>query len=292
MSHSSRVAEWDGFVNCDSRRTAEDNARRTDPPRWQPSDHMVRLTSTIEADIIPRLLLAHDLGAPGRAQNPPPQDSLSPVAVSHFVAALLGPDVDKPQEIIDGYIARGISLKVILLDLMTPAARNLGDMWTADLCNFVDVTLGVSRMQSILRRQSGQVGMGYESVGLGHRALLVPAPGEQHTFGLKIVREFLQRDGWDVNCEFNASVDSVIQAVTDTYFDFVGFSLSGETLLDDLKCTIELTRRASLNTSIRVMVGGVIFAQRPALAKRIGADFFANDAQEAVGAANHWLRLN
>jgi MerR family transcriptional regulator, light-induced transcriptional regulator len=291
MSHSGRVAEWEGFVGCESR-TKDDKSKCVNRTEWRSSDNLVRLTSTIEADVIPRLLLAHTETVLRREDSAPSGNTLSSAAIDHFVAALLGPDVEKPQEIIDAYISRGLSLKVILLELMAPSARQLGDMWTADLCNFVEVTLGVSRMQNILRRQSGQMGMGYESAGCGHRALLVPAQGEQHTFGLKIVREFLQRDGWDVTCEFDGSTEGVVRTVRNNYFDFVGFSLSGESLLDDLKCTIELTRQASLNASIRVMVGGVLFAQSPSLARRVGADFFANDAQEAVSAANHWLRLN
>ena len=44
--------------------------------------------------------------------------------------------------------------------------------------------------------------------------MLVPAPGEQHTFGLRVVEEFLLRDGWEVRSNLRASEDEVVQLVS------------------------------------------------------------------------------
>jgi MerR family transcriptional regulator, light-induced transcriptional regulator len=163
-------------------------------------------------------------------------------------------------------------------------------MWTADLCTFVDVTLGLSRMHKMLRRFSGGLGIETDGPGAGHNALLVPAPGEQHTFGLRIVEEFLLREGWNVRSNLKATYDETIDLVASNYFDMIGFALSGETLLKPLISVITAVRQASQNCSIRVIVGGVIFVEQPELYRRVGADAFARDAVDAVRQANAWVQ--
>jgi methanogenic corrinoid protein MtbC1 len=147
-------------------------------------------------------------------------------------------------------------------------------------------------MHSLLRRLSGDIGVNDNRAVRGRRALLVPAPGEQHTFGLRIVEEFLLRDGWTVRAKLNASLDETAAIVESEDFDFVGFTLSGEVLVSALREAISVTRRTSKNRSIRVIVGGVAFAEQPALVESVGADALALKAEEAVNQARQWALLN
>ena len=50
--------------------------------------------------------------------------------------------------------AQGVSLESLYLDLLAGAARRLGEWWASDLCDFADVTVGVGRLQQILRELS------------------------------------------------------------------------------------------------------------------------------------------
>jgi methanogenic corrinoid protein MtbC1 len=183
-------------------------------------------------------------------------------------------------------------MPTVLLGLMAPAARLLGDMWSADLCDFVDVTLGLSRMQQILRRFSMAGVNGSGAVAKGRQALLVPAPGEQHTFGLRVVEEFLLRDGWTVRSNLRATELDVMSLIAEEDYDFVGFTLSGETLIDALASAIGKVRETSGSNRLRVLVGGVIFSEHPELVRQVGADGYAHDAVEAVALANQWARAS
>jgi methylmalonyl-CoA mutase cobalamin-binding subunit len=179
-------------------------------------------------------------------------------------------------------------IETLLLHVMAPAARHLGDMWTADLCDFVDVTLALSRLNQILRR----IGTGFRDPihesEQERRALLVPTPGEQHTFGLRIVEEFLLRDGWHVRSNLRADRDEIVDLAAEDDYQVVGFSLSGELLLGELAGVIRDVRRSSQNRTIRVIVGGVIFHEHPHLLGIVDADAIAFDAQHAVSLANKW----
>jgi methanogenic corrinoid protein MtbC1 len=120
------------------------------------------------------------------------------------------------------------------------------------------------------------------------RALLVPAPGEQHTFGLRVVEEFLLRDGWEVRSNLRASHEEIVQLAAEEDYDFVGFSISGERLLPALLSVIERVRKVSRNRGLRIMVGGVAFIGHPELVKQVDADAAIFDAQQAVAMANEW----
>ena len=161
-------------------------------------------------------------------------------------------------------------------------------MWTADQVSFVDVTLGLSRIQQVLRQVRGMAGGRHVADTTRGRALLVPAPGEQNTFGLRVVEEFLLRDGWEVRSNLRAGAEDVLELIGDEHYDFVGFSLSGEVLLPALQSVIGQLRKCSRNRAIRVMMGGVLLVEHPEYTSQIDAYAAVHDAQQAVDKANEW----
>jgi len=257
---------------------------------WRSGSRMQELAVTIESGIIPRLLISHGLVDSAASFPPSELVVIGPATVQSFVELLMSKDNIEASDWIDGIIERGVPLEKILLELMAPAARLLGDMWTADLCDFVDVTLGLSRMQQLLRKLGRAAGITEEPSGSCYRALLVPAPGEHHTFGLRVVEEFLLRDGWEVRSHLKATRADISQLASEEYYDIVGFSLSGETLRNSLASAIAEVRQVSQNRTIVVMVGGVMFSRQPHLVAEVGADALASDAQDAVRKANAWAR--
>ena len=59
-------------------------------------------------------------------------------------------------------------------------------------------------------------------------ALLIPVPGEQHTFGLVMVAEFFLRAGWEVHSDPLASNEGVSSAVRNRWFAVAGIALVRE----------------------------------------------------------------
>lgn len=252
--------------------------------------HLQELAVTIESAIIPRLLVNHGLSAPvveNFNRSAPP---IGAAMINSFVTLLISQDNSKAPAFLEGLMDRGIPMERLLLELLAPAARLMGEMWTADLCSFVDVTLGLSRIQQMLRQCRGlSNGQRVAAEGKG-RALLVPAPGEQHTFGLRVVEEFLLRDGWEVRSNLRASEAETVELMREEAYDFVGFSVSVERLLAPLVSAIRNVRKTSRNRSARVMVGGVVFVGHPEYVDLVKADAVIFDAREAVLVANEWYQ--
>ena len=208
--------------------------------------------------------------------------------VETFVHLAFSPDGSDSIQLIEQLLDDGVPAETLMLELLAPAARLMGEKWSGDEANFLDVTLGLSRIQQVLRQFHFPV---LDSLADRGAALLVPVPGEQHVLGLRMVEEFLMRDGWRVRCSPVASMEQLRQLVAADPYDFVGFSISGERLLPALRSAIREVRAASRNRSVRIMVGGVAFAGQGRSVPHIDADAMVGDAHEAVAQAKRWYAL-
>jgi methanogenic corrinoid protein MtbC1 len=203
--------------------------------------------------------------------------------IAEFARIMVDEDVEAGLAFVDLLRARGATPETLLLHLLSPAARLLGDLWRDDLLGFGDVTIGLSRLQQILHRLGSAFHEGGEQLdGHGRRALLASVPGEQHSFGLGVVEEFLRRDGWEVHRHAGGTERELVRSLRGEWFDLVGFSLSGDVLLGALASAIQNLRRASRNRAVKIMVGGRYFNEHPEMVARVGADATAEDGKEAV----------
>jgi MerR family transcriptional regulator, light-induced transcriptional regulator len=181
---------------------------------------------------------------------------------------------------------RGVPSATIFLSLLAPTARRLGDMWLSDQCSFADVTMGLVRLQQIMRGLSASVPR------LTHRShrqpsiLLMRYANEQHTLGLSVVREMFQDAGWRTDLVTISRSDEAGQLLEDEWYDVVGVSLSNDDLLGPLASAISLLRRRSQNQAISVLVGGAAFNGQPGRGALVGADGAPEDGREAVRLAN------
>lgn len=262
----------------------------TDSPAWiqerleRPAaeERMTRLVKTLEAEVIPRLVEAHrampvsDV-VPAACACPPP----TTVEVESFVQLVLRRDDLPISACIETLRDKGMSVEMLYLDLLAPAANHLGVLWVEDLCDFTDVTIALGRLQHLLQELSPAFGTEVEFPANARRALLVPAPGEQHTFGLSMVAEFFMHAGWEVAGSQGAYRDEAVDMVRREWFDVIGFSVGVEARLDWLTSCIASVRQMSRNKDIGVLVGGPVFALNPDYAALVGADATSIDGKQA-----------
>jgi len=246
------------------------------------SDHTVAvLAQAIQHEIIPRLMLAHR--TPIECDVPPEvaKVEVSAEEVATFGQLILTRSEEQALACITRMRAAGAPIEAIYLDLLAPAARYLGVLWEEDLCDFTDVTLGLGHLQKMLRDLNKEVEQSRYPTPNGLSILLVPTPGEQHTFGLSMVAELFRKQGWEVVGGPYDLADSPQVLTGQRAFDVVGFSLATSVNLNNLKKTIAEVRKASKNKGVCIMVGGPLFTLHPEVGSDIGADMVASDAQQA-----------
>jgi methanogenic corrinoid protein MtbC1 len=252
------------------------------------------LARTVEADIIPRLVFALR-----ETKNPASATTANSLKLDEFTQVVLVGNTAEACAYVDEMRSRGLSLEQIYLDLIEPTARRLGDLWNADVCDFIAVTVGVLRLQQVLHEFGLAFRREVEPREHGHRALLIPAPGEKDsfghlmfgTFGLVMAAEFLRRDGWDTYVDSSASSSEAICIVRREWFDVVEMSVTSESRLGDLTAGIRQIRRASRNRAIGVIVSGPVFRDHPEKASSVGADMVAMDGRQAALQADNLMEL-
>ncbi len=250
-------------------------------------ERMASIVRTIEQDIIPRLVQAHRPALQSMPVTVPVR--VAQADVLSFVQAVLAPDDSGWQALTDRLQAEGMAVGDLYLQLLAPAAQELGRMWDEDLCSFTDVTVAVGRVQRVLRALSPAFGHEVDHPQNGRRVLLVPAPGEQHTLGLAMVAEFFRRAGWEVVGDSESRTADPAALVRSEWFDVIGISAGSDARLDWLKSGIGAIRNASRNRSIGVLVGGPSFAADMARVREVGADGTASDGQQAPVMAEQLL---
>lgn len=242
--------------------------------RFRPALQPVAVVKTI----IPKIVLALR-----SAPTPKPVESADrpPTAVEQFAALTLGNDDDAAFGYVQDLLTRGHSVEAVFLDLLAPAARQLGAQWEADVTDFANVTIGVGRLQLIMRRFGDRFAEEANTGHAGESALLTIIPGEQHSFGLSMVAEFFRRAGWNLCTGPFASHQELTSLVQSHWFDIVGFSVSSDRRLDELKKDIQDIRRGSRNKNVGIIIGGPMVIAQPDLVASMGADMMSADATTA-----------
>ena len=244
-----------------------------------PPDIGAVLARTIEAEVIPRLMLAsrRSRGAPApRSPAPTPED------VAEFVRLVLGHAPSAGAAFIETMRARGTSLDAVFLQLFAPAARYLGELWQSDIYDFSEVTIALLTLHTYLRELSPAFEQGCLPAASAPQALLATSPADQHTFGLAILREFVQRAGWNVMTDYPNTAEQLVNMARSAPYQVIGISASCDVSIESLATLIQTIRRAAHNPDLHIMVGGRYFLQHPDVVTRVGADSTAHDGRRAV----------
>jgi MerR family transcriptional regulator, light-induced transcriptional regulator len=268
-------------INTDGAVAQVARPQRSRPPRpiwrFRPTLQPIGVVRTIRTRIIPKIVLA--LRSTPKTPEPAKQEGSN--AIAQFAALVLGDKDAAALAFVREMMTQGTSVESVFLDLLAPTAQHLGELWESDAADFANVTLGVGRLQLIMH-QLGDMFLEQASPSDGgESALLTTIPGEQHSFGLSMVAEFFRRAGWNLCTGPFSSHQELTSLVHNHWFDVVGFSVSSDRRLEELKQDIHDIRRDSRNKNVGIMLGGPMMALDPGLVASMGADIMSLDATTA-----------
>ena len=169
-----------------------------------------------------------------------------------------------------------------LADVYIPAvARRLGEAWQDDSASFAEVTMGVAKLQAILR----EIGAGWaanNSASDSTATLLFILPsGEQHTLGAMIASGWLRRRGISVCLRIAPSLSDLESLLAVRHFDGAMVSIACE---DKLAVCEKLVKKLRDITQgrMRVAVGGAVMERGEDVLAGTGADIVTNDLAVAL----------
>jgi methanogenic corrinoid protein MtbC1 len=248
------------------------------------------ITFAVQTRVVPWMMLAHRVAAaPPRAERTeakPTRDdviALAEAARRNDLAAAIAQ--------VERLCDTGAALDQLYLDLVAPAAALLGQMWHDDTASIAEVTVGLACLQRMVHAFGPAFHQDDLRPDPRRRILLAPLPGEQHSFSLVLVAEFLRRAGWDVDNGRVLSCAELCDVLRREWFALAGLSVSCTNRLDTIAATIHAMRHASRNRGLGIMVGGPLFTEHPDFVALVGADAMAVDARHAVVQADTLVGL-
>lgn len=257
------------------------------------------LSLLLENLVIPKLIADRNQG--GAAADPvelpgaavySDTHKIAPTDVEAFTIMSLHEEAHVLLSFVDDCLASGNSVETVFVELLAPAARRLGEYWTADSEDFVGVTMGLWRIQEVLRELTLRIPPAARP-GNGQRsALFSPMPGEQHSFGTLMVAECFQRAGWDTDVLIEPTRSELTGKFAKRHYDLIGLTVSNDCSTSALSSLVTTIKAVSSNPHIKVLLGGRVINEQPELVRESGADATAHDAVSAVEAADHMVPLN
>lgn len=267
------------------------------------------LAGVIEGDVIPRLVMAHrPLAGDGRSawavpvrhgnsrmNGAEPDVGLSravPVDLDSFTGLVLRNDMTRALAMLERQHAFGVTLEDVCETVLGPAARSLEALAQSDVCDFTDVTLGLSRLQWLLHELERSYPEETPIRGEGHRILLAAVPGERHPFGVAMLSTVFHRAGWDVTDALVVeSFEDLIGMVREEAFPLVGLWVSTACRLAGVADGLDALRRTSANPRLGVVLAGPPCADPTWARASLGADALAETAPMAVEHADRLLTV-
>jgi MerR family transcriptional regulator, light-induced transcriptional regulator len=243
------------------------------------------LESVVKSEVIPQLILAEKGALLTSHPRKVESRAATTAEVDAFQVLIIHRNTSDCFEFVSALRNGGLSLRSIYLGLFAPVAQQLGSKWDNDELDFVDVTIALSKLQTLLHDFAEPTDH-FGPLDAARRIVLASSPDEQHALGMLIVSELFRMKGWDVSGGPGLAVGSDLNSmVNDNWYGVVGLSAGTEERAHQLKNEIDSIRRASRNQSISVLVGGPGFSEHPEISMSIGADGVAGDADEAVSKA-------
>jgi len=248
------------------------------------------LLSVIESQIIPRLMDAHPDNLLEAGIDSTDSRKFSDSELEAFSTICLSNNPEDALDHVKEFMAQGVSLECILLELITPAARWLGIQWETDQMDFTAVTHGMMRMHQITRSLGYVNPESPQTGGEIKRILLGSVPGSMHILGLAIVSEFFRSNGWQIVVDIASTEQSLEQALKREWFDMIGLSVGLLEQLPSLPGLISQLKAQALNPSTLVILGGPAALLSTDLIHQSGADGVATQADVAVELANRLIK--
>jgi len=254
------------------------------------AEMMQWLNKTIESEIIPRLLMGHSLESYNKnAANQATGIKVDQTQIDDFCQILL----DGPIEDCLSYIATmqksGYSLVSLYMDLIPASTRRLQLLWETDENSFTEVTMALGRAQNMIHQLSPLFMHEANFTDFKGKALLVNAPGSQHTLGILILSEFLKINGWNTTVDIEITDEDVKERVRLQAYDLLGISISCEDQWDTVEALLAEVKHASKNKGVLTMVGGPLLDYKPELMDNSSADICALTPEEAMKKVSEFM---
>ena len=202
-------------------------------------------------------------------------------SIQALTDAVLSIDPDARNVVIARLIEGGVTTDDFVTDYAPDVARHLGALWEDNDISFVDVTIGVARLQETVRVLSSHRTRTAHGPSRPKVMLIVPTE-EDHVYGGLTAALAFEKLGCEVTFAVGHATTELVQSCHETHFDMVGISVSSRRNMRVARSLIGALRKASLQSIQIVIGGGLASADDLDLRTQTGADHVTSDPEVAL----------
>ncbi len=167
-------------------------------------------------------------------------------------------------------------------NILIPALQTVGELYDKGIYFLPQMIKSANTMKRAFNILKEAIKNSQTKEKKGKTIVMATVKGDIHDIGKNIVSLLLETNGFEVvDLGKNVDDETIIEALKETNADAVGLSALMTTTMINMKNVIDKIKKNGLN--VKVMIGGA--ATTMDFAQKIGADFYAKDAIEAVRVA-------
>jgi len=183
--------------------------------------------------------------------------------------------------IVDLAKIRNIATAELADDYIPAVAHLIGEMWCEDYVGFAHVTIGLSRLQGLLRHLGPEWVADLVDPTTSQSILLISPDKAQHTLGAVLLAGQLRRLGFSVRLALNPTRDEISELFDRMSFNATFISASQSERLENLRGMIDFLRTQT-TAGLPIIVGGGLLKVHDDIAAAVGADLATSDIDEAI----------
>ena len=166
--------------------------------------------------------------------------------------------------------------------VLIPALQVVGDLYDKGIYFLPQMIKSANAMKKAFNILKEAIKKNSTQEKKGKTIVMATVKGDIHDIGKNIVSLLLETNGFEVvDLGKNVDDETILSAIEKTGAEAVGLSALMTTTMINMKSVIDKIRKKGLN--VKIMIGGAAATEE--FAKKIGADFYAKDAIEAVKVA-------
>ena len=206
-----------------------------------------------------------------------------------FLGALIAADRERAERILWDAVESGTPLKDIYLYIFHPVLQETGRLWQVQQVSIAQEHFVTATIETLMARLHDRllVSGGGEKGRRGTTVIAAGVGAELHDVGIHMVSDFFDMDGWDTYYTgANTPVQSILEAARNRKADMIALSVTIPRHLPDVQYLIRSLRAERRTAGAKIIVGGYPFRLVSDLWKQVGADAYAETAEEAVAVAD------
>jgi len=203
------------------------------------------------------------------------------IDIDQFLEYLISMKSDEAYQYIINKVEEGKDLKEIYLDIIQPTMYKVGELWKRQIISVAKEHYITAVIQHIIGKLYSILFTNRNKY--RHSMTAVCAGDELHEIGMRMVADFFELSGWDsVFLGSNIPSEMIIEQLLEKKTDLIAISATTPAHLVEVKELIHTIKTNPILKNTKIIVGGRVFNEAPNIWKNIGADGFANDAEQAV----------